>query len=270
MRLRAAFGATALALGATGLAALPARGALCVNVVVDDSAHTPTRHCTATSYGATAAEVLARRSAETGTTPPRYHGNFLCAIDGYPETGCGDDQGATAYWAFWAWVRGAWVYQQVGVDSYTVEDADHDGHPDPIGFRYSGVNDHNSPPRATGGVTASPAPRGTTPPPAPRSTTTRPAPRTASAGVPSSVSMTAPPADGSATPGAFTTIRTSGAASPGAATPSGDPATTLDAVEPTATGARGRGGVPVGTVAGVLLAAALFGATAWRLRSGRP
>jgi hypothetical protein len=266
--MRAAYAAAA-AVACLAAVALPARAATCVNVVVDTGSGTPTRHCTAASYGTTAAAVLAQRAKETGQPAPRYNGNFLCAIDGYPESGCGD-HGTEPYWSFWIWVNGAWTYSSSGVDAYAVEDADHDGRPDPLGFRYTPFESKQRP-RAAG---APPAPQRTTPPPAPHPAPTPPAPDPATsapgvrpgssqgAGAPGVHFVTSPPAATTAGPGS---------AAPGAATPSGaasdGAAPAPDAVEPTvAAGARRHRGLPLGTVAAGAVASALLGAAAYKTR----
>jgi hypothetical protein len=224
--------------------------AICVNVVVDDGRAALTRHCTTASYGDIAAQVLAERAREVHRPAPRYNGNFLCAIDGYPGSGCGD-HGTEPYWSFWIWAHGKWTYSSYGVDSYPVGDSDHDGKPDPIGFRYQPFETKQTP--RSGGFPAA----ATQPPrPAPTATTRAPAPPTAMRR-PTTDPTTPAPTTRHAAPASRT------------ASPTATADATPDAVEPTAIASSKRsGGVPVGTVAAGVLAAALIGAAAWRFRGG--
>lgn len=50
----------------------------------------------------------------------RLDGGFVCAIDGYPETGCGTDSNFTgSYWRYWhAPPGGAWTYSRVGAGGF--------------------------------------------------------------------------------------------------------------------------------------------------------
>jgi hypothetical protein len=224
----------------------------CVKVVVDYGtfAHAPpgpNTHCTAVASGATAAEALDKRWRDLHTTPPRYQGNFLCALDGYPESGCGIQSGP--YWSFWYWANGRWTYSQFGVDSYSIGDSDRDGHPDPIGFRYQpeSAPEH---PRADPSY-PSPTPAPTTP--APVRTTTHAAPAPTSARPSPRASTTTAPTTASA---AVTT------------TP---PATTaVAAPEPTAppgiAPSRAAHRFPVATLLVAAVALLLLGGTAWRFR----
>jgi hypothetical protein len=234
--------------------------AICVNVVVDDGRSAVTRHCTNAAYGDTAAEVLAERAREVHRPAPRYNGNFLCAIDGYPGTGCGD-HGTEPYWSFWIWANGRWSYSSFGVDSYPVSDSDHDGKPDPIGFRYQPFKTKQSP--RAGGFAAPPP---THPP------TTQP-PRPAPSPVPSRAPVPSPggtggagasgPTASSARPTAMRRPTPAGA-SESAAPPSDGPS--ADAVEPTPEAAPHRGN-PAGAIAVGALALALIGAAVWRSRT---
>lgn len=263
MRTRAVLGLGAVAAVAatSAVAGVPARASFCVNVVVDDGTHTPTRHCTTTKYGDTAASVLAARASEVHQTAPRYDGNFLCAIDGYPESGCGN-HGTEPYWSFWIWVRGAWTYSQVGVDSYAVEDGDHDGRPDPLGFRYTPFESKERP-RAGVGLAPTPAP---TPKPSPTPAALPP--------VSSAPPAPSPRRDVTSAPAVRQSPAATGSRSTGSRpTPSHGPSATgspvvPDAVEPAAAPRR-HGGVPTGTLAAAAIAAGLLGATAWRFRAGR-
>ena len=272
-------GVLAATVGLVSAVAVPGMAtaqAECVRVVVDygTSAGAGT-HCTSAS--GTAAEVLAQRASELGRPRPRYDGNFLCAIDGYPESGCGNS-GDKPYWSFWQWVDGKWVYSSLGVDSYTVRDADRDGHPDPIGFRYHELN-AKQPPRANPSYPrATTAPPRTAPPPraTPTSPSTRPG-TTAPAARPSAGTATAttaaetgepatpgtPTGNATAAPSATATSTTA----PGATATAGTPSETVEPplAAPPSSGRNG-GGLPVGTVVAALLAAVLLGAAGLKLR----
>jgi hypothetical protein len=286
--VRTAFGAV---LAAAGLWALPlpaASAAECVRVVVDygtlGGAPSSSPNTTCVSSSGTAAEVLAARASAIGAPAPRYRGNFLCAIDGYPESGCGD-HGTEPYWSLWLWVDGRWTYSSLGVDSYTVRDADRDGHPDPIGFRYHEFETKRAPranpsypapttrpptapPRATPGATRTAAPAGTA--------------GTGRAGATGGATA-APP--GATATGPGTTPGTTGRPTASAAGSVSGTATAASTT-PAASGTDGTDGpddvsgegealpafpgneseLPWGAVAGVLLAAALIGAGAYRAR----
>jgi hypothetical protein len=53
------------------------------------------------------------RPRSAGPTPLRSSG-LLCAIDGFPKTGCGVRGSHYAYWAYFHGRAGAWSYQNVG------------------------------------------------------------------------------------------------------------------------------------------------------------
>ena len=256
---------------------LPAPGAAaaeCVKVVVDygtfaDSPAGPRTACVDVPYGGTAADALAGRA--------RYKGNFLCAIDGYPRSGCGDEP-PSPYWSIWYWSGGRWVYSQEGVATLEVADRDRDGHPDPFGFRYHEV-DGRLPPRSDPSY-PKPTPRATTAAPTtraprPRATTSAPAapghrPTAATGGptdgpapgLPGGEPVTGAPGHPTTrppSPGATTTATPS-------ATPSAAETAEARAAGPDDPPVPGDGGVPAGTVAGGALALALLGAAAYRFR----
>jgi hypothetical protein len=256
------------------LAAPPA----CVSVVVDYGTAAgapagPNTHCTGAASGDTAAAVLARRSTELGSAPPRYSGNFLCAIDGYPKSGCGD-HGSEPYWSFWIWAGGKWSYSQLGVDSYTTGDSDHDGCQDPLGFRYTEFKTTNAP-RATPPRCATPTqpPGNPKSPPARRPPVGGPpaAPPTGGSGTGPGTDAgngtgnaasgapptSAPPAAGSGGPSGSPT-----AAAPGGTSAAPAPATTT----PPGLAAPRRSSSPLGLIVVGLVAAALIVAAAVRMR----
>ena len=62
------------------------------------------------------AAVLAARASQLGTAPPRSNASgLICAIDGYPSEGCGDQTGGHyAYWSYWHGDASGWTYSNVG------------------------------------------------------------------------------------------------------------------------------------------------------------
>lgn len=93
-----------------------AAGEIRVSVVVDAGAGGPSEVCVAVSSGATGADVLAERARVLGTPPPRWDGSgLLCAIDGVPETGCGERHAdGYRYWSYWNGDAGSWTYSPIG------------------------------------------------------------------------------------------------------------------------------------------------------------
>lgn len=245
------------------LPATPVRAGECVKVAVDygtapGAPAGPDTRCVTVPDDAVAAHALGNRA--------RYKGNFLCAIDGYPESGCGDEP-PSPYWSFWVWKSGTWVYASEGVATYRVGDTDGDGHPDPLGFRFHEV-DGKAPPRANPSYPTSKPARTTAPAPPPTRTA---APRTTAPGGVASSNLasttTAPAATGSAAP-----LPVAGRSAGATPDPTAGP-TTPGTTEPSASAAAGDvprdaggGGFPVGTVAGATLAAGLLAAAALRFR----
>lgn len=98
-----------------------APGVVAVRVVVDygDLAEAPAEPgvvCVSVPEGADGSEVLAARAEQLGTPAPRYEASgLLCAIDGVPETGCGEptDTGYR-YWSYWLGTAEGWEYASVG------------------------------------------------------------------------------------------------------------------------------------------------------------
>jgi hypothetical protein len=119
---------------------------------------------------------------------------FVCAIDGYPATGCGDQNGSTyAYWSYWHGTGGAWQYSNIGpagtrVKSTVVE-----------GWRFQ--------PKGAGNP-SDPAPRGS---PDPAATCVPPPPANAPA-TPTTAAAAATPAAKGSTPTTPTTPSATGAA----------------------------------------------------------
>ncbi len=94
-----------------------ATGPLRIAIVIDRGDDSPVRvTCTAASVRDNGATVLAARAAALGRPRPRFNGSgLLCAIDGFPATGCGEPKdGKYAYWAYFHGANGAWSYANVG------------------------------------------------------------------------------------------------------------------------------------------------------------
>ena len=96
-----------------------------VAVVVDFGDGSPVSAvCVAAQSSDNGAAVLAARAQALGTPAPRFDSSgFVCGIDGYPETGCGEQTGSTyAYWSYWHGDRAGdgsdgssvWDYSNVG------------------------------------------------------------------------------------------------------------------------------------------------------------
>jgi len=239
----------------------------CVYLVVDRVA--AETHCT--TVEGNAAEALAQRAEDLDRPAPRYKGNFLCAIDGYPQAPeCGDDP-PNDYWSVWYYSGGKWVYSSLGVADLMVEDRDRDGHPDPLGFRLHEV-DEKAPPRASPAY-PKPAPtRSARPSAGPTTAGPRPTAKAGGAsgsGGPGATTATPGGTGGpGGTPGSGPGSATAG---PGTGAESGatgaTPASTGAAGGEPGGGGRGGGGdFPVGTAAGAVLAAGLIGAAALRFR----
>lgn len=66
--------------------------------------------CVTVRVGASGAEVLAERARMLNRPPPRYNSaGLLCAIDGYPASGCGERvEGGFAYWSYHLGVTAQW------------------------------------------------------------------------------------------------------------------------------------------------------------------
>lgn len=109
---------------ATGAAAVecPAAnpGEVGVLVVVDygdlSDAPDPSVACVSVAEGSDGNEVLAARADQLGVPPPRYDpSGLLCAIDGRPESGCGDrTETGFRYWSYWLGDDRGWEYASVG------------------------------------------------------------------------------------------------------------------------------------------------------------
>ncbi len=136
-----------------------------VVVVVDPGAGSPAATCVVVASGTTGAQVLARRASQLGRPTPRYDGSgLLCAIDGYPATGCGDrTAGGYRYWAYFTGTSGSWLYGNYNPFIRRVADGDIEG----WHFIDGGGNGADDPPRLAPGPSLFPplTPATTVPPP---------------------------------------------------------------------------------------------------------
>jgi hypothetical protein len=268
-----------------------AAGAVHVAIVVDTgSGSSVSALCVPAGSRDNGATLLATRASMLGTPQPRYAASgLLCAIDGFPATGCGERQnGHYAYWSYWHGGNGAWTYASVGpattrVDPNVVEGWrwEPDGAASPV----------DPPPRVApvAGAICKPAP----PPPPPTTaaattqTTARPSSPVAPATAPTTVGRSPGTSPGVERPRAGATTSSARArrglprrdASTGPLRPA-QPRTTAAAKSPsttvalaqggiaTATRGSGSSGAPVGLIVGGFLVAALFalGALAARRR----
>jgi len=245
----------AAAVAFVAAAAVPARADECVRVVVDYDA--PNTHCTTAATNDIAADVLEQRADELhlpASQHPRYNSSgFLCAVDGKPETGCGDS-GTQPYWSLWYWQSGKWVYSSQGMTTLVVADRDHDGHPDPLGFRFTPYEEKRQPRANPSYATPNPTPTSASGSPAPHVTSAPPAPSATSRTRSSATTTAAPtpnptPTSMSGSPTTTSFAVPTSAAEPPAAAPSGED-----------------GGVPVPTIVAVVAIAALGGAAALKAR----
>lgn len=167
----------------------------------------PEAICVTVRSGASGAEVLAERARMLNRPPPRYNASgLLCAIDGYPASGCGDRvEGGFAYWSYHLGVTAQWTRAGTGpalrpADATVAE-----------GWRFVvGEGNANDPgprlPAATDTVCRPVAPPNPTPP-APTPPASQPAPVVAapvnpSAGPPSGATGGPAPGGTATTPGA--------------------------------------------------------------------
>jgi len=87
-----------------------------VAVVVDFGDGSPVSAvCVPADSSDNGAAVLAARAEQLGAPAPRFDSSgFVCGIDGYPSSGCGEQSGSTyAYWSYWHG-SGSWEYSNVG------------------------------------------------------------------------------------------------------------------------------------------------------------
>jgi hypothetical protein len=171
--------------------AAEAQGMIRVPVVIDPGTVPgapggPETLCVTVREGASGSEVLAERARVLGRPAPRYAASgLLCAIDGYPASGCGERvDGQYRYWAYHLGQGGQWNYSPVGPATRRASADELEGWRFTAGSGRPG----DPPPRHPATVTSVCAPSPPPPPPAPAS----PAPTVAA---PSPVSPGAPPTD---------------------------------------------------------------------------
>jgi hypothetical protein len=89
----------------------------------------PGATCMVVPAGTTGSQLLARRAAELGAATPRYGGSgLLCAIDGFPSSGCGEHSGGGfAYWAYFNGTGGSWSYGSYNPFIRRISDGDIEG-----------------------------------------------------------------------------------------------------------------------------------------------
>lgn len=212
--------------------------------------------CVPVADRTTGAELLVARARQLGTPAPRFEGGFVCAIDGFPETGCGEQTGAGyRYWSYWHGEAGSWTYANVGPAGWKLRDGDVEG----WRFLDGGPESTAAPPRAA--PTSCPAPA---PAPAPtRSPAPTAPPTTAPAAVPPSPASSTT----TATPAPTSTTTTPAAIDAGGARGR----ETIDvAARPAAdSGEDDGGGPPVALLAVTAAIVALAVAAALRFRAGR-
>lgn len=236
------------------------------------------------------AVLLAARASMLGTAQPRYNtSGLLCAIDGFPATGCGERQnGRYAYWSYWHGGNGAWTYSSIGPASTRVD-------PNVVeGWRWEpdgAASPVDPPPRVAPVATTICKPA---PPPLPPTTaaTTRTTVRPPGPVTTAAVATPGGTAAAGGNPGAKTggpstatptTVRGARPRAPATTAPRRPASTAPDASAPTtialaqggiasATRDSGSGGAPVGLIVGGVLVAALFtaGALAARRRRSVP
>ena len=230
-----------------------------------------------------AADALQARAQQLGTAAPRYASSgLLCAIDGYPASGCGvRTSSGYAYWSYWHGSGNGWSYATGGPAGWQVAPGDLEG----WRFQDPGTGTAADPPPRTAPdesaicpPVAPPTTPPTTPPSAPpptsgADTTAPPSGRTIT---PATSRVASAPSNRPATLVTTTTV-------PGSVAPVPPPSvatasSTVTTGAPTAAGrtgvalsptpsSRGRGnGPPWSLLIGGLAALLLGGAAWWRMR----
>ena len=238
------------------------------------------------------ATILAERAARLGTPPPRYNAaGLLCAIDGVPQTGCGEKTDARyAYWAYFHGSGGTWSYSSFGPGSWRVDPGTVEG----WRFQLAGKGlPTDAPPRgpASAAAICAPQPTPTTVRPtisrttvphsggtpsviAPAATTPLIGPEAAGTGpaVATATSTTASTSNTAARPTTATTARghpsTTVAGATSASPSSSIVLTTRGLAAPP--GAHSSGGAPLGVIIGAVLLIALGTGGAVAARRRRP
>jgi hypothetical protein len=290
--------ALATPLGGRAVGRACAAGTVHIAVVVDSgSGSSVSAVCVPGGSRDNGASILAARASLLGTPQPRFNASgLLCAIDGLPQTGCGEQHKSQySYWSYFHGTGGKWSYSSFGPGSWRVDGATVEGwrwqpdgaglptDPPPRGPASAGAvcapqsTPTTARPVASGTVASGPATAGTT---APHTGVTTPA--VTSRTTPSDIGPQTPgkaPAGGTVGSTADPTNKTATTAGGHRATTTGDASSTASStassIALTAGGiaappaGRSSGGAPVGVIVGVLLVVALGagGAVAARRRS---
>jgi hypothetical protein len=110
--------ALATPLGGRAMGRACAAGNVHIAVVVDSgSGSSVSAVCVPMGARDNGATLLAARAAMLGTPQPSFDGRsgLLCAIDGFPQSGCGKRTGGHyAYWAYFHGINGRWEYSNIG------------------------------------------------------------------------------------------------------------------------------------------------------------
>jgi hypothetical protein len=284
--------AVATPLGGRAIGRACAAGMVHVAIVVDPgTGSTVSAVCVPAGARDNGATLLATRAARLGTPPPRYNAaGLLCAIDGFPQSGCGERTSAHyAYWSYFHSQGGTWEYSSSGPASRRVDPGTVEGwrwqpngtglptDPPPRGPASAAAicipqtTPTTTRPAISGttaphpGVTTTPTPAATTPVVGPAVPGTLPAPGTATSTTPSAAMATSRQTTATTTRGGpSTTIADAASGSP----PSSIALTAGGIAAPP--GAHTSGGAPVGVIVGVLLLIALGAGGAVAARHRRP
>jgi hypothetical protein len=95
------------------------QGTISVPIVVEGSGG-QTATCMEVAGGSTGIDLLYARASALGLPAPRFdpQTGLLCAIDGFPATGCGERTATGyAYWSYWIGDSGSWSYATIGPGS---------------------------------------------------------------------------------------------------------------------------------------------------------
>jgi len=102
-------------------------GSVAVSVVIDTGTTPPSpggtqSTCVTLPEGSTGIDALQARARQLGRPEPRFNtSGLLCAIDGFPETGCGEATGSDfLYWSYWVGSQSQWYYANLGPGSRKV------------------------------------------------------------------------------------------------------------------------------------------------------
>ena len=248
---------------ATSCAGPLSAGEIRVVMVVDmGDAGSSNAVCLVVPEGTTGSQLIARRAAELGTASPRYAGSgLLCAIDGFPASGCGDrNAGGFAYWAYFAGTSGSWQYGNFNPFVKRLHDGDIEG------WRYvNGAGDGQDPaPRTWPSASLFPSLAPAVPAP-----TAEGSPYGAGASVAPSATSSSPVPDANSTsPGAEGSTTAVDPAGTSAPTSNGDSAASTggEVGDVALAASSSSGGSDVGRWIGAIVIAVLicaFGAGAW-------